>query len=98
MVVLIVADDVLHEEMILEGGHIQVHHLKSPCDQVIDLNSIVEAFGDNFSVSFPCEIKEAVLFRAFNGVVEIKIEILVHGKGCDCCNRVDILMRLVLFL
>lgn len=87
-----------HKEVVLEGGHIQVHHLKSPCDQVISLDSIVEVFGDYFSVSYPSEIKEAVLFRALNGVVEIEIEVLIHGEGCDCGYSVGILMGFILFL
>lgn len=69
----------LHEEVVLEGGHIQVHHFESSCDQVISLDSIVEALGDYLSVSYPCEIKDTVLLRALDGVVEVEIEVLVHG-------------------
>lgn len=98
MVVLVIADDVLHEKMVLKGGHIQVHHFESPCNQVISLNPIVEALRDYFSVSYPCKIKDAVLIRALNSVVEVEIEVLVHGEGRDCGYSVDIFMGLVLSL
>lgn len=82
-VVLVVADHLAEEHVVLEGGHVEVADFKAAGHEVIGLETVGKLRVHGLGVSDECEIEDTVGVGTDYIIEEVEIEVLVHGKRGD---------------
>lgn len=75
--------------MFLVGRHVEIHYLEPRADQVINGQTVLEIGVYLLSVANKSEIEDAIFFRTDYVVLEIEVELVVHGEGSDGCYDIN---------
>ena len=81
--------------MLLVGSHVEIHDSHSPCDKVVDCQTILEVFVDFFCDSNKGKIQQTFQLRTEDVVVKVEVEMVVHSEGSSRGNHIDVLVFLV---
>ena len=78
LIILIVGSHLADHDVLLIRCHVQIVNAHSSCHQVVDGELVGEIGVDCCRLADEGEIEEAVLVGAYDVVVEVEVELVVH--------------------